>query len=160
MINRGRFKMSGKVLKHIEFVFENCDTLVVTEDLVYSFHLDIIKDCLYTGTTWRNHGSPTVESDLVLNEKIIVDDVFIVLEPTARNLFGRFVHYNDIVTIELHFDDGDVICYEPVWIDATVGGEENALQKSFLLEDDGLAICISEKNMGVLTQNLKIKEGC
>lgn len=107
----------NKIAK-IEIVFENVEFVTIPADNIVKFSNDIM------------HRSIQLELDGRRSDK------------TA---FNRILSYNDIIWIKLCYEDGKARRINIPWLDATAGGEENALQKSWIKDNGNLCLSIMEK---------------
>ena len=97
----------------IEIVFENVEADTIPADSIVNFSIDLI------------HRSIQFELDGILSDK---------------TTFDRILRYNDIVWIKLCYEDGKARRINIPWLDATAGGEENALQKSWIKDNGNLCL--------------------
>lgn len=102
----------------IEIVFENVEFVTIPADNIVKFSNDIM------------HHSIQLELDGRRSDK------------TA---FDRILRYNDVVWIEVLCNDGKAYKVDVPWRNSTVGGEENALQKSWIKDNGNLCLSIVEE---------------
>lgn len=120
-----------KEVKSIRIIFENCtasDKLSAGD-----MYKDNVKE-IYLRNIQRNIASIACNS---VAELLICDDMKIILNPSANTyfdefgerseltLFDRILHYNDIASIEVYFDDESVNEIYPCW------NEENDYANSY-----------------------------
>lgn len=106
----------NKIAK-IEIVFENVEFVTIPADNIVKFCIDIM------------HRSIQIEIDG---------------ENSDKTTFDRILRYNDVVWIEVLCNDGKTYKVDVPWRNSTVGGEENALQKSWIKNNGNLCVSIVE----------------
>lgn len=135
-----RINKNGKI-KSINIVFENLEVVVVPVDYISVFVInDISENFVYTNTTLcyfsckKLHMRIKNEFDMTL-----VDEIY-----GERNSFQRIINFNDIVAVEIIFEN-DVS--ETVYVDWWDMCEyENLNQSTEILSDGSLSISIEDEN--------------
>lgn len=135
-----RINKNGKI-KSINIVFENLEVVVVPSDYISAFVInDISENFVYTNTTLYYFGCKKL--NMRINNEFnmtLVDDIY-----GERNSFQRIINFNDIVAVDIIFEN-DVS--ETVYVDWWDMCEyENLNQSTEILSDGSLSISIDDEN--------------
>lgn len=134
-----------KKLKTLDITFENCEYATFSaSDIELVRMADITSNILVTSDgevyTSKNAGDVVLKICPTGNQLCEIQSN----PKKPKFIFQRIMEHPDITHIDLTYDDGKTESYSVNWEDATLGGEENILQKTEFRYDGTLIIIISD----------------